>query len=125
MRSTHFRFLAAALLGVAFLALASCESDKKKTEKAESPPAPKSSSMTDVRSGEAGGVWEDTFSASATVDAIDPATRKITLASAYQFIASRLDDILSLGREVAREPQSDSDLGDATQMGIALVGSHG
>ena len=80
-----------AALSIGLLSLASCNCDK--TEKAnQAPAAAKSasssgsdsssgSSMVSMTPGEAGGVIQDSFTASAQVAAVDPATRQITLAA--------------------------------------------
>lgn len=60
------------------IALASCTSEKTPKQTPEAAPA----TQTPGKGGEAGGMAQQTFTATATVSAIDPATRKITLSGA-------------------------------------------
>ena len=83
------RAVAGIVLSVGILAAASCSTDKQaQAEKPTPPPqfqaaasdAPEGAGRTvSVVEGEAGGIVEDSYTASATVTAIDAKTRKITL----------------------------------------------
>jgi Cu/Ag efflux protein CusF len=88
--TTKWLLRAGPVLTIAFLAaMVSCTSEKKapdKEAKAISPDVNQDStgggtSSVSYTPGEAGGMAEETVSASATVKAIDPATRKITLST--------------------------------------------
>jgi hypothetical protein len=118
----------AAMVAGAF-AMVSCTSDQEK-EAAKTPPAQSntpaanntavanstaagssnSSSTISMVAGEAGGMQEDTFTATATVSAIDPATRSVTLTgednSQASFIAGpevKNFDQLKVGDKVTAE----------------------
>jgi hypothetical protein len=73
----NWRLVAFTLTSAAILSLASCTSEKKPESSTSSG---KGTSTVTMQPGEAGGVVEDTFTASAKVSAIDPASRQITLA---------------------------------------------
>ena len=76
MKSTTPKFTALALLPAAVIALTSCSSTEPQAE----PPATVGASRTSVyEPGVPGGVTIEKFRESATVTAIDPATRKVTL----------------------------------------------
>jgi Cu/Ag efflux protein CusF len=71
--------LAVALLSASILTFSSCNSDEKKDAPAEEHGSSGSMSKQVMTPGEAGGTEEDTFTATTTVTAIDPAKREITL----------------------------------------------
>src|SRR4051794_9867729 len=71
--------LAAALISACALSLASCSSEKK--AEPDSASTAGSSRTFTMEPGEAGGVIQDTFTASATVSSIDRAIRQVTLTS--------------------------------------------
>jgi hypothetical protein len=76
MKSTTAKFIALALLPATVLALTSCSSTAPQAE----PPATAAASKTVAfEPGVPGGVMVEKFKESATVTAIDPATRKVTL----------------------------------------------
>jgi translation elongation factor P/translation initiation factor 5A len=83
-----------AILAAGALGLTSCSSDNKAecygpiapsaiptAESATQPASPDRAVTIAVEDGKAGGVIEDSFTASATVNAIDPSTREVTLTS--------------------------------------------
>jgi len=78
---------ALALSAVVLASSASCSSEKKTENAKSTPPAAQRAGgnastgtrTIDVTPGEAGGVVQETFTASATVQAVDPAHRRITL----------------------------------------------
>src|SRR5215212_2169318 len=69
---------ALAVLGALF-SCSSEDSSKPTASQAKPPSAANGIAVESYTPGEAGGVLEETVKASATVEAIDPATRKITL----------------------------------------------
>src|SRR4051812_26659338 len=71
MNYSNGRAVVIALMSVSILNLASCSSEKK--------PAGEGTTTTSIKWGEAGGMVEDTFTASATISALDASSRKITL----------------------------------------------